>query len=97
MLESWKTGRFWLNYAARKSWVFDAIYWKYLDERFFGERDKDILLEQLWKTRVVLLNKEEQAAMEPLVQTKTEEFKNRDLVDWDAGEARKRLSDFLFD
>ncbi|KAJ6436356.1 phosphotransferase family protein [Purpureocillium lavendulum] len=26
MRESWRTGRFWLNYAARKSWAFDAIY-----------------------------------------------------------------------
>ncbi|KAM0541935.1 hypothetical protein ACHAO7_010236 [Fusarium culmorum] len=25
--ESWSSGRFWLNYAARKSWAFDAIYW----------------------------------------------------------------------
>ncbi|KAH9204559.1 hypothetical protein DL95DRAFT_273555, partial [Leptodontidium sp. 2 PMI_412] len=35
MQESWKTGRFWLNYAARKSWAFDAVFWTYLDERFF--------------------------------------------------------------
>ncbi|KAI9162701.1 Low-affinity potassium transport protein [Paramyrothecium foliicola] len=38
MRDSWDTGRFWLNYAARKSWAFDFIYWKYLEERFFGER-----------------------------------------------------------
>lgn len=25
MRESWSTGRFWLNYAARKSWAFDTI------------------------------------------------------------------------
>lgn len=25
MRESWATGRFWLNYAARKSWTFDTI------------------------------------------------------------------------
>ncbi|XP_044719873.1 phosphotransferase enzyme family domain-containing protein [Hirsutella rhossiliensis] len=39
MRESWVTGRFWLNYAARKSWAFDTVYWKYLDERFFAKRD----------------------------------------------------------
>ncbi|QPH19961.1 hypothetical protein C2857_005258 [Epichloe festucae Fl1] len=66
MQESWVTGRFWLNYAARKSWAFDTIYWKYLDKRFFGERE-DIPIEQLWKTRVQLLNNEELAAMEPLL------------------------------
>ncbi|KAM5344390.1 hypothetical protein ACJ41O_012927 [Fusarium nematophilum] len=97
MRESWATGRFWLNYAARRSWAFDAIYWKYLDERFFGERGRDIPTEELWKTRVHLLSEEERAAMEPLVQTKMEESKERVLVEWDAGEARQRLSSFLFD
>ncbi|GAB0139236.1 hypothetical protein EsDP_00007449 [Epichloe bromicola] len=96
MQESWVTGRFWLNYAARKSWAFDTIYWKYLDKRFFGERE-DIPMEQLWKTRVQLLNKEELAAMEPLVQTKIAESKKRVLVNWEAAEAGKRLSCFLFD
>jgi hypothetical protein len=36
MRKSWETGRFWLNYAARGSWAFDTIFWKHLDERFFG-------------------------------------------------------------
>lgn len=40
MRESWETGRFWLNYAARKSWAFDSIFWKYLDQRFFGIREE---------------------------------------------------------
>ncbi|EEU34272.1 uncharacterized protein NECHADRAFT_50319 [Fusarium vanettenii 77-13-4] len=97
MRESWSTGRFWLNYAARKSWAFDTIFWKYLDERFFGEREKEIPKESLWKTRVSLLSEEERAAMEPLVQTKMEESQKRVLVDWDAEEARKHLSSFLFE
>jgi len=97
MRESWTTGRFWLNYAARKSWAFDTIYWKYLDQRFFGERRADISTDQLWKTRVQLLNKEERAAMEPLVKTKMDESKDRVLVQWDATEARERLSSYIFD
>ncbi|KAI6758076.1 hypothetical protein HG531_003901 [Fusarium graminearum] len=39
MRESWSSGRFWLNYAARKSWAFDTIYWQFLDERFFGPQE----------------------------------------------------------
>ncbi|KAL1872056.1 hypothetical protein Daus18300_004425 [Diaporthe australafricana] len=97
MRESWETGRFWLNYAARKSWAFDALYWKYLDEMFFGERGENIPTEELWKARVHLLSPEEQAAMEVMVQTKMEELKERILVEWDAAEARQRLSSFLFD
>jgi hypothetical protein len=26
MRESWKTGRFWMNYAARRSWAFDSMF-----------------------------------------------------------------------
>lgn len=96
MRESWATGRFWLNYAARKSWAFDTIYWKYLDERFFGERQEDVPTEELWKTRVHLLSDEERAAMEVMVKVKVEEFKERVLIEWDAEEARTRLSRFLF-
>jgi hypothetical protein len=97
MRESWETGRFWLNYGARKCWAFDTVYWKYLDERFFGKRDGDIPMEELWKTRVHLLTENERAAMEQLVQIKIKESKERVLVDWDAKEAKDRLSSFLFD
>lgn len=97
MRQSWETGRFWLDYAARKSWAFDTIYWKYLDQKFFGERKGGIPKEELWRVRVHLLSEQERAAMEPLVQTKMEESKDRVLVEWDATEARQRLSSFLFD
>lgn len=97
MRESWTTGRFWLNYASRKSWALDTIYWKYLDEKFFGEREKDIPFEELWKVRINLLTEEEQVAMHLMVRTKMEESKARILVQWEAEEARKRLSSFLFD
>ncbi|KAH8900659.1 hypothetical protein GQ53DRAFT_835607 [Thozetella sp. PMI_491] len=97
MRESWQTGRFWLNYAARKSWAFDAVFWKYLDEKFFGERGEDISTEELWRARVHLLSEEDRAAMEALVQTKMNEMKDRVLVEWDATEAREHLSAFLRD
>ncbi|KAK2015676.1 phosphotransferase [Colletotrichum eremochloae] len=97
MRESWVTGRFWLDYAAMRSWAFDAVYWKYLDERFFGERAEMVPTGELWKTRVHLLGEEERAAMEPLVRIKMEEMGEGVLVDdWDAGEARRRLESFLF-
>jgi hypothetical protein len=97
MRESWKTGRFWVNYAARKSWAFDTIYWKYLDERFFGKREYHDPPEELWKSRIDLLTEQERRAMEPLVQMKLEELKERVLVDWEDAEAKKRLSALLFE
>ncbi|QGI62723.1 hypothetical protein CEK27_006694 [Fusarium fujikuroi] len=66
------------------AWSFDAIYWKYLDERFFRKREQDTPVEELWKARVEQLTEAEREAMEVLVKTKVEELKERVLVDWDA-------------
>lgn len=92
MRQSWETGRFWLDYAARKGFAFDAIYWKYLDDMFFGEREEGLPREELWKTRVDLLGEEERDAMERMVQIKMEEAKMRVLVEWGDEEARDRLA-----
>ncbi|KAF4956497.1 hypothetical protein FGADI_3776 [Fusarium gaditjirri] len=96
MRESWQTGRFFLSYAARKSWAFDAMYWNFLDERFFGDRDPGVVKDDLWKTRIDLLSDVERAAMEPFVQRKMAERKERRIVEWDETEAQKRFSELLF-
>ncbi|KAG5805407.1 hypothetical protein H9Q74_010684 [Fusarium xylarioides] len=96
MRESWQTGRFFLSYAARKSWAFDAMYWNFLDERFFGDRDPGVVKGDLWKTRIDLLSDDERAAMEPFVQRKMAEGKERRVVEWDETEAQKRFSELLF-
>jgi hypothetical protein len=97
MRESWETGRFWLSYGARKSWAFDMAYWKFLDERFFGERKPGVLKQDLWKTRLHLLTDRERAMLEPFVERKMNESKDRAIVDWDPVEARQRLSEVLLD
>ncbi|KAF9767157.1 hypothetical protein IL306_000333 [Fusarium sp. DS 682] len=97
MRESWQTGRFFLSYAARKSWAFDAMYWNFLDERFFGDRDPGVVKDGLWKTRIDLLSDGEREAMEPFIQRKMAESKERCIVEWDEMEARKRFSELLFD
>lgn len=99
MRESWETGRFWVNYAARKSWAFDAVFWTFLDERFFGPRDTEVPDEELWKTRLHLLSQEvqEQRAMEPFVKRKMDESRDRILVEWDPTEASRRLAELFFD
>lgn len=97
MRESWETGRFWLNYAARKSWAFDAVFWIFLDERFFGPRDPEVLDKNLWKTRLHLLSDEQQEMMEPFVKRKMDESRDRTLVEWDPTEARRRLAELMFD
>ncbi|KAF5583639.1 kinase-like domain protein [Fusarium subglutinans] len=96
MRESWQTGRFFLSYAARKSWAFDAMYWNFLDERFFGDRDPGVVKGDLWKTRIDLLSDDERAAMEPFVQRKMAGGKERRIVEWDETEAQRRFSELLF-
>jgi len=95
MRESWETGRFWLTYAGRKSWAFDAVYWKYLDERVFGRREDHVERNELWKTRVHLLSEGARNAMEPFVTRKVEEMKERKLAEWDPEAARSRLKEVL--
>ncbi|GKU15204.1 unnamed protein product [Fusarium langsethiae] len=97
MRESWVSGRFWLNYASRKSWAFDTIFWKYLDERFFGPRERDVPQDKLWTTRVDLLEKAGIETMDLFVQRKMDEMKERVLVDWDPIEAKKLLHEALAD
>lgn len=94
MRESWETGRFWLNYAARKIWAFDTIYWKYLDKRFFGRRAK-VENEAWWKCRIHLLSEGERRNMETLVEIKMKEKEERIIVDWDPEDARRYLARFL--
>jgi len=99
MRESWETGRFWLNYAARKSWAFDAIFWKYLDEPLFGSREggTPVPREGLWKTRLHLLSEGERNAMEPFVERKMRESKERVLVDWNDEQVKERMAEVLFE
>ncbi|RBR06669.1 hypothetical protein FVER53590_02394 [Fusarium verticillioides] len=95
MRESWEGGRFWLTYATRKSWAFDTIFWKYLDEKFFGPRDKDTQESQFWKARVHLLGEEAQRSMEMVVERKMNDAEERVLVDWDPDTANQLLQEAL--
>ena len=69
MLKSWETGDFWLNYAARKSWAFDMIYWAKIDRRFFGDGNLE--------DRLQLLTQEEREKMDTFIQEKVKEKEER--------------------
>lgn len=84
MRESWNSGDFWVSYAARKNFAFDAVFWQKLDRRFFGPNtnaDDD----KKWKERIDLLDEAETEYMEPFVNRKLEEMKERVLT-WDPDE-----------
>ena len=60
MRDSWKTGRFWFNYAARKSLDVDAVYWNVLHED---------------SASVELLDEETRAEIEPFTRMKMMQLK----------------------
>ena len=81
MQQSWKTGDFWIVYAAMHSFDFDAIYWSMIDGRFFGPVcTKDICA--TWKERLHLLDAEELQTMEEYVELKLGQMETRALA-WD--------------
>ena len=51
----------------------------------------------MWKTGLSFLSEDERNALEPFVERKMEETKERKLVEWDPEDAKKRLADVLFD
>ncbi|KAL4804423.1 hypothetical protein BDV18DRAFT_153304 [Aspergillus unguis] len=79
MWESWRSGDFWVSYAARKNFAFDSIYWQKLDSRFFGPAGD---VETAWEERMHLLDKGGRQSMESLVQQKIQDMKERVLA-WD--------------
>ncbi|KAL2417785.1 hypothetical protein ABEF95_000272 [Exophiala dermatitidis] len=62
MRESWESGRFWFNYAMRKSFDLDVVYWTAL-----RQHDDD--------DKVAALETEMRSEMEKFIKTKMEQFK----------------------
>lgn len=87
MQESWESGDFWVVYAARKNFAFDAVFWQKLDDRFFGseagwEGDG-------WKSEVELLDEEERKKLDTLVEHKLKQMEDRELA-WEPDEVDVR-------
>ncbi|CAG9994498.1 unnamed protein product [Clonostachys byssicola] len=60
MRDSWRSGRFWFNYAARKGFAVDAIYWAALHEGGDG---------------IELLSDEAREQMEPQIERKMQQLR----------------------
>lgn len=75
-----------MTYAAQRTWAFDGIFWKYLDERFFGPNETGD-----WRSRMELLAKDQVEVMEEFVERKLREKDEGTLVDWDELDATSRL------
>ncbi|KAK3302830.1 kinase-like domain-containing protein [Chaetomium strumarium] len=92
MRESWKSGTFWEDYAARRCYGFDPIFWEFLDERFFGKN-----AEGGYEGRMNLLSDKVRRRMHLFVDRKMEESKEERIEEWDPEAARIYLGDILLD
>lgn len=66
MARSLTNGMFWLCLAARKSFMFDDIYWAFLDEKFFGPLGT-------LEGRLSLLSDEERNGLDGFVELKMQQ------------------------
>ncbi|KAI0408163.1 phosphotransferase family protein [Xylaria palmicola] len=87
MRKSWERKTWMINYAARNSWEFDFLFWRFLDPRYFGPNE-----EGDHHARLGRLSEKEMEAMEPFVETKMAESKGRALVHWDHDSAAAQLA-----
>lgn len=75
-----------ISCAARNSWVFDFLFWRFLDARYFGHNE-----DQDRHARLKLLKDQEREGMELFVKAKTEEQSERMLVQWDRDSAAEPI------
>lgn len=66
MKESVHSGQFWVCYAARSSYEFDDIYWKFIDPKYYGEFTSI-------QDRITLLSPQEQDDLESFVPLKMQQ------------------------
>ncbi|KND87324.1 hypothetical protein TOPH_08057 [Tolypocladium ophioglossoides CBS 100239] len=90
MRERWESQSWMINYAARNSWAFDFLFWRFLDPNFLGHNE-----DGEHRARLHLLTEEQIGAMEAFVKMKIERLKDRTLVEWDHDSAVAQMARFM--
>lgn len=85
--DSWEKQTWMVNYAARKSWAFDCVWWKFLDERYFGANENQEHL-----PRLELLSQPQKEAMERFVAQKMKERARGGVTTWTDEDAATYLA-----
>ncbi|CAK7234572.1 hypothetical protein SCUCBS95973_008981 [Sporothrix curviconia] len=90
MRNSWNSKMWMRNYASRRSWAFDFLWWKHLDEGFFGpNKDQD------HKARLAELPSGQRQIMEELVQQKLKEEEDKDITVWSSDDTVSYFQKYL--
>lgn len=86
MRASWDSGAFWINWASRRSFGFDAVFWNILDERYFGTNEKGG-----YEGRLMLLTREEREIMDYVAHSKMMEGSQIERRRWHRADSRMYL------
>ncbi|KAL2167873.1 hypothetical protein VTG60DRAFT_660 [Thermothelomyces hinnuleus] len=92
MRQSWDSGTFWANYAARRCYGFDPVFWEFLDERFFRKN-----AEGGFEGRMHLLPDKVRRRMQSFVDKKVEDSKEKKIDEWEPQQTREYLAEILAD
>ncbi|KAL1871110.1 hypothetical protein Daus18300_004855 [Diaporthe australafricana] len=92
MRKNWENGRHYINYASQNSWAFDAYFWMYIDQRFFGANSRGG-----FEDRLHLLSPSEREKMEEFVGRKIEQKNDRKFMEWDENECKEYMRTLLED
>ncbi|XXH01669.1 hypothetical protein Hte_008029 [Hypoxylon texense] len=90
MRESWEKRTWMINYAARTSWAFDFVWWKFLDESYFGPNE-----DQDFQVRLELLSDPQRKLMEGYVARKMEEKRSVEMIKREDEDSAKHLAEVL--
>lgn len=89
MRKSWDDKTWMIGFAARNSWAFDLIFWRYLDPKYFGPNEA-----AGYRARLGRLTQKQREAMEDLVAVKMKEGRECKLKEWDPDKAKAHLARF---
>ncbi|KAM0303906.1 hypothetical protein ACHAPM_003479 [Fusarium culmorum] len=89
MRRKWDEKTWMTSFAARNSWAFDLIFWRYIDPKYFGPNEAAD-----HHARLHLLTQRQKEAMEDLVVVKMNEGSERKFGKWDTDEAKAHLARF---
>ncbi|PHH90764.1 hypothetical protein CDD83_2720 [Cordyceps sp. RAO-2017] len=87
MRKRWESKTWLINYAARNSWAFDFIYWRFMDSDFFGPNEREDHV-----ARLDLLADNEMDALACFVEMKMQDFRTRALAGEDNDDSLVRIN-----